>query len=208
MGLKFKNKTTAGTPVGGDVKERELGLDLKNGSIYSSTDGTDIIKIGSGLEQGGVLWVTGTNYLVGDIVTDDVSGKVYSCLTPHTASALFATDIANWSEVISASGGSMTGNLSYKDNVLVTVIDCSIGNSSNITVAADFTQTFSNLPTTGELNIQVITLTNGGAFTITWDGAIVWEGGTAPALTTTDTVTLYTIDGGAQWHGSVILGYA
>ena len=37
-------------------------------------------------------WVTGTAYAVGDCVTN--SGLAYVCLTAHTASALFATDLA------------------------------------------------------------------------------------------------------------------
>ena len=46
MGIKFRDKTAVGTPTSGEVKTRELLLDLKNSSLYSSTDGTDLIKLG------------------------------------------------------------------------------------------------------------------------------------------------------------------
>lgn len=48
-----------------------------------------------------VAWVTGTAYLVGDFVSN--GGKNYKCTTAHTASAAFATDVANWEEVKTAS---------------------------------------------------------------------------------------------------------
>lgn len=39
-------------------------------------------------------WVTGTSYVADDLVTN--GGKVYKCITNHTASAAFATDAAKW----------------------------------------------------------------------------------------------------------------
>jgi hypothetical protein len=43
-------------------------------------------------------WVTATSYALDDVITE--SGNVYYCTTAHTSSALFATDSANWSEVV------------------------------------------------------------------------------------------------------------
>ena len=55
-------------------------------------------------------WTTGTAYVVDDVVS--VSGKTYICVQSHTASALFATDLAsnptNWNLV--ADGSKWTGN--------------------------------------------------------------------------------------------------
>ena len=48
-----------------------------------------------------VAWVTGTVYALGDFVSN--GGKNYKCTTAHTASAAFATDVANWEEVKTAS---------------------------------------------------------------------------------------------------------
>lgn len=40
-------------------------------------------------------WVTGTTYAVDDIVYDPTLAKYYKCLTAHTATTLFATDLAS-----------------------------------------------------------------------------------------------------------------
>jgi hypothetical protein len=45
MGIKFKDKTSAGVPSAGDIAEREIHLDTKNKDIYTSSNGTDIIKL-------------------------------------------------------------------------------------------------------------------------------------------------------------------
>lgn len=44
-------------------------------------------------------WVTGTTYVADDLVSN--AGKVYKCITGHTASAAFATDVAKWEVVAS-----------------------------------------------------------------------------------------------------------
>lgn len=46
------------------------------------------------LHGAAAAWVTATNYEVGDLVKE--GGTTYYCQTAHTASALFATDAANW----------------------------------------------------------------------------------------------------------------
>lgn len=35
-----------GTPAGGELAKAEIGLDLQNGAIYTSTDGSDVITLG------------------------------------------------------------------------------------------------------------------------------------------------------------------
>ncbi len=93
MGIKFKDKTTVGAPVAGDVKTREIVFDLKNNSLYSSTDGTDIVKLGGGDEQGGIIWTNGTDYKVGDIVTEGTTG--YVCTVDHIADGSGAVGVDN-----------------------------------------------------------------------------------------------------------------
>jgi hypothetical protein len=39
-------KSFAGAPTSGDLATAELGLDLTNNALYSSTDGTDVVEIG------------------------------------------------------------------------------------------------------------------------------------------------------------------
>ena len=73
MGLKFKGKTTTGVPIDGSIGERELHINTVDFDIYSSTDGTDVIKLGGSSmpEKGGILWNIATAYVVGDIVSEN-----------------------------------------------------------------------------------------------------------------------------------------
>ena len=110
----------------------------------------------------------------------------------------------------SLSGATYTGLVAYDDTAFTTNIDCSLGNSFSKTVTANFTQTFSNVPATGNACVVVLKLYDAGDYTITWSTAIKWSSGTAPIFTSNghDVVTLYTIDGGTNWYGSAQLGYA
>ncbi len=98
MGIKFKDKVSVGIPVGGDVPEREILLDLKDGSIYSSTDGADLIKLG-GDEVGGILHdPASVSYSIGDMVNLDGSSFIYVCKAAHvsTVACNVAPDDASW----------------------------------------------------------------------------------------------------------------
>jgi hypothetical protein len=46
-GTEIVFKSFAGAPTSGDLATAELGLDLTNNKLYSSTDGTDVVEIGS-----------------------------------------------------------------------------------------------------------------------------------------------------------------
>jgi len=50
-----------------------------------------------GIDYTGV-WVTATRYKHNDIVK--YGGGIYICITPHTAAAAFATDGANWNQIV------------------------------------------------------------------------------------------------------------
>ena len=82
MGIKFKAKTSVGDIAPGDIPERELFFDFNRNVQYTSTNGTDVVKlvpddlIGGGMKwdptieyQSGTL-VTVENTLPGDIVTN------------------------------------------------------------------------------------------------------------------------------------------
>lgn len=91
-----------------------------------SRDGTGPNQMGAALDMNGNLilnqgnpvtmvgfnwegpWVTGTTYQVGDVVETD--GTSYIAIVEHTASALFATDSANWQTVAEASFPAQAGN--------------------------------------------------------------------------------------------------
>lgn len=85
-------------------------------------------------------------------------------------------------------------------------IDCASGNVFATTLSASITGiTFSNVPAAGTSYSFTLSVTSGGAFSITWPGSVKWPGGTAPTLTSTagkvDTFTFYTFDAGATWYG-------
>jgi len=50
-------------------------------------------------ERGGIAWITAESYEIGDIVTDTLTGLVYSCSAAHISTTDVATDIANWSPI-------------------------------------------------------------------------------------------------------------
>ena len=47
MASTIQLKRGSGAPTSGDLATGELGLDLTNNRIYSSTDGTDIVELGT-----------------------------------------------------------------------------------------------------------------------------------------------------------------
>ncbi len=119
-------------------------------------------------------------------------------------------DVYSKTEAMPKAGGAYTGLVEYDDTVFTTNIDCSLGNSFSKTSSGAFSQTFSNLPTSGNACVLVIVLTNGGAGTITWDSSVKWAGGAEPSWSAAgiDTVSMYTIDGGTNWLCNATIGYA
>ena len=88
-------------------------------------------------------------------------------------------------------------------------IDLSLGNSISATIGAATTLAFAGAAP-GACRTVLLTLYNGGAYTVTWPSIIKWPGGTAPTLTASgvDLVILTTSDGGATWRGVANTGYA
>ena len=149
MGIKFKGRHADATaPANGTIKERELVLNTFEPALYTSSDGTDIVKISepekagrvykdtityaigdivtglganSGklyrcttntiagiwtdnswiqIDIGGIRYVGGTDYVVGDIVSDnDDQDNVYVCVTNDPASATVPNNNLNWKRV-------------------------------------------------------------------------------------------------------------
>ena len=88
-------------------------------------------------------------------------------------------------------------------------VDLTLGNSISATIGAATTLTFTGAAS-GACRTLLLTLTNGGKYTVTWPSAIRWPGGTAPTLTKSgvDLVILATSDGGTTWRGVATTGYA
>lgn len=65
------------------------------------------------------------------------------------------------------------------------------------------TLNISNTQTPGASSFTLIFIADGTPRTVTWGGSILWPGGTAPTLTSTngkeDIFSFITIDGGTTW---------
>ncbi len=86
-----------------------------------ASDSSSWTAIGT-TEVGGVAWVTGTFYAVGDIITE--SGVAYMSIISHTASPLFSTDLAKWDAIIAPERGGILHNdagISYLEGDTATV---------------------------------------------------------------------------------------
>ena len=71
------------------------------------------------------------------------------------------------------------------------------------TVTGNVTVSFSTIPIGA--SVLTLELTNGGAFIITWPGAVSWTSGTAPTLRTSgkDIIRFYSFDDGASFLGEL-----
>lgn len=121
---------------------------------------------------------------------------------------------------LARAGGTMTGNLGVftedytvvdKGNISSSVtFDVSAGNFQHGTVTGNTgTVAFSNWPASGRAAFITLELTNGGAFTFTWPGAVIWDGGSAPTLQTSgvDVLVFYSRNGGTTIRGMPAGGF-
>lgn len=105
---------------------------------------------------------------------------------------------------------------SYTENSIAvtaaatTTIDCSLGNVFAVAMNASITTlTINNVPASGRVYNMTLKLKQDGtgSRSVTWPASVKWAGGAAPTLTSgankVDYITLYTDDGGANWHGFV-----
>jgi|GEM_PF-2416461 len=86
-------------------------------------------------------------------------------------------------------------------------INCNAGNVFTLTTTGNTTFTFDYSGvglTVSDAHIFLLRVTSGGAHTLTWPGAVVWQGGitpTAPGSGETDTFSFLTTNGGTTWTG-------
>ena len=82
-------------------------------------------------------------------------------------------------------------------------LDISAGAHHTATIDEACTFTFSNPTASDELSSFTLSLTNGGAFTVTWPASVDWPEAEAAELTSSglDLLVFMTYDGGTIWHG-------
>lgn len=132
-----------------------------------------------------------------------------------------AATIANG--LVDKTGDTMTGELIMSDQLVTRPLlkdfglevsaignvgatrtfDITNANYFTATVDQASTFTFSNPTASGDACVFYIELTNGGAFTITWPGAVSWDAAAAPTLQASgvDVLAFVTTDGGTTYRG-------
>lgn len=130
-------------------------------------------------------------------VADDTSptlGGALDCNDLEVGKALFKDSAETTQQVGTA------GNISGTENV-----DITAGNVGYGTLTGVASINLTNPPATGKTGFFMLELTNGDAYTITWDTAIAWDtnGATAPDLQSSgvDILTFITRDAGTSWRG-------
>ncbi len=187
--------------------------------IVNMYDGTDDIAIGT-------IDIAGNKFIPGSSAAAVFADIKQAASTTATG----AVELATQAEVNAGTGTNLavtsttlnTGVLgltlkNYKETVDTNAtatgavtLNMNNGNVHNLTLTGNVTLTFSNAATAGlrsELMINLVQDATGSRI-VTWPAAVKWAGGTAPTLTTTaaatDIMTLFTIDAGTTWFGSVI----
>jgi hypothetical protein len=176
-----------GTGVANTGKTITLGGDLATSGAFALT----LTLTGA---TGVTLPTSGT--LVNSAVTTLSSLTSIGTLTALTVSGLTAiTAISETHTAPAITAGTLT-------------IDLSLGTVFNVASNANITTfTISNAPAGKSTAFTLVLTANGSGFTQAWGAAVVWPGGVAPTLTTTnakrDILTFFTNDGGTTWFGIV-----
>ena len=139
----------------------------------------------------------------------------------EVATPTLGTDAANKSYVDTALAlkaplasptftGTVTGNFTETKQDLGTIatattINCASGSIVTATLGAAISIGITAGASASTCRVCTLLLTNGGAYTITWNSAIKWAGGTAPTLTASgvDILTFMTVDNGTIWRGAL-----
>lgn len=139
------------------------------------------------------LWATGTNYIIGDLITS--SNSIYRCTTAHTAGATFIGDAANWQELSSGGGGSSF------TSITVTGPDTHSASSTNAIIICDTNggDVQVDLPSAATTEIYWIKNAGNGNVLLTPTGGALLDGETSGILPNQwDSVTL--ASDGTDWY--------
>jgi hypothetical protein len=104
---------------------------------------------------------------------------------------------------LAKAGGDLTGGITHAlETISGTDLDFSKQGGTK-TITANVSFAFTNVPANGKYTQYLLILTDGGAHTITWPGAVSWDGGVAPTLQSSgvDFVLFHVYDGGTVVRG-------
>lgn len=167
----------------------DLLLDIQNKNLRLNDANTYICSGGA--------CPTGTVSGQGNLI---VEGKIgIGTSTPNTA--------------LQVQGGSIVTNEGALTDGATITVNWQSGNQQRVTLGGNRTIAFTNL-VAGQVMRLVVCQDGTGSRTITgWDASIVWQGGTAPTLTTTaskcDVISFLgtTVSGSTKAYGSAILSF-
>jgi hypothetical protein len=81
------------------------------------------------------------------------------------------------------------------------------GSTFNLTISANGSVTFSNVPISGNSVSWMVLAKFSGAFSLTWPAAVIWADGISPTQTSvsgkTDVFTFHTSNGGTTIYGFI-----
>lgn len=167
-----------------------------DGNITASGDVTvgDDLTVTGDAAITSTLTVTGATALNGNVGLGDASADTVTITGTVVGAPLKTYTETKTAPTISASA---------------LTLDCSLGTYFAVALNSNCTITISNAPASGRaLGITVVFTADGSLRTITWPGSVVWAGGSAPTMTSTnnkrDIITLITYDAGTTWFGVIV----
>jgi len=140
--------------------------------------------------------------------------RVDSCRLADTAGNITAYTInqsvgtGSTPSFLTVRGRNVFGERVAATSAASTAIDTQY-NVTQLTLAATTTLSFTNVQSTDIAHMwTIVTLGNGGVYSITWPAAIKWPGATAPTVTTTsgkrDIYQFITYDGGTNIYAIIV----
>jgi len=189
-----------------DAKGRTTSASEQNIAI-PSTQVTDFSTAARGLlSQGtGITYTSATGVIAVNsnvILNSDSINKLADVDTVTVAPVLYDNmywNGTNWrpgAPFGTSALGSITGNITLDAN-----------SASHFSATVTGTTTFFfTVNANSPVNVIILELTNGGAFTINWPTYIKWPNGTLPTFTTAGVDLLFFMsrDGGTTWRGAMI----
>jgi hypothetical protein len=200
------DETNTFTATNGNVFETPIGSNR-----YAGNNAVEVfiasIDHGSSTYMGITSGTINYKILGTDILDMDTDIHAYVGISAD-AGATFGGDVnfldnevtksklKDYAETVNAVGN-ITGNTNF---------DFENGNVQTLTIVSGTpTLGFINPPSTGIAGSMTLIITNGGASAVTWNAAVKWPGGNAPALTSSgvDVLSFLTTDAGTTIYGFV-----
>ena len=161
-----------------------------------------------------VAWTATYPTLMGWNGSTTYGVRVDSCRLADTAGNITAYTInqsvgtGSTPSFLTVRGRNVFGERVAATSAASTAIDTQY-NVTQLTLAASTTLSFTNVQSTDIAHMwTIVTLGNGGVYSITWPSAIKWPGATAPTVTTTsgkrDIYQFITYDGGTNIYAIIV----